>query len=226
MSMHLAMQCFRKKSSRLLQVKSNMHCYTSFVPYQLHSSNLLSSLLSLPLSSFLHPSFFSTSFSPHPSLCTILSMSLASYHPHLSSFSPLSSSLHLSMSVLSITHLPSFSLLAYAVNQNRFPLGTALNIILNFSLLISAASFTLNLLPRAIKQHGIHETCTHHRECDYSSSISLSILLFHHPKQHRNRETCSHLRQYLFFFLVFLLSHPIPTCFPSPFQSLLFHFSL
>lgn len=75
------------------------------------------------------------------------------------------------------THSPSFSPLAYAANQNRFPWGTALNIILNFSFLISAASFTLNLLPRAKRQHGIHETCTRHRKCDYSLSISLSVLL-------------------------------------------------
>lgn len=41
---------------------------------------------------------------------------------------------------------------------------------------ISAASFTLNLLPRAKNQHGIRETCTRHRKPDYSRSDSLPIL--------------------------------------------------
>lgn len=121
---------------------------------------------------------------------------------------------------------PSLSPLAYAMNQNRFPWGTALNIILNFSFLISAASFTLNLLPRAKKQHGIHETCTHHRKCDYSLSISLSILFSHYPKQHGNRETCSHLRlEYFSFSLSCLLfPSPIPSLFLPPFQYLFISF--
>lgn len=117
----------------------------------------------------------------------------------------------------SLTHPPSLYL--HSANQNRFPLGTTLNIILNFSFLISAASFTLNLLPRAKKQHGIHETCTHHRKCDYSLSISLSVLLSHHSEQHGNRETCSHLRlEYFLLPLSCLL-------FPSPHPSLSFFLS-
>lgn len=115
---------------------------------------------------------------------------------------------------------PSFPVSAYAANQNRFPWGAALNIILNFSFLISAASFTLNLLPRAKKQHGIHETCRHHRKCDYSLSISLSILLSRYPKQLGNHETCSHLRLKYFSFslscLLFLSPYPaLFFCLPS-----------
>lgn len=101
-----------------------------------------------------------------------------------------------------------------------------MNIILNFSFLISAASFTLNLLPRAKKQHGIHETCTHHRKCDYSLSISLSTLVSHHPRQHGNRETCSHLRLDYFSFslsrLLFLPPHP--PCSSLPFNPFYFIF--
>lgn len=138
----------------------------------------------------------------------------------------LSSSIHSSLLFSVFTHSPSFCLLAYAVNQNKFPWGTALNIILNFSFLISAASFTLNLLPRAKKQHGIHETCTHHRKCDYSLSISLSTLVSHHPRQHGNRETCSHLRLDYFSFslscLLFLSPHP--PCSSLPFNPFYFIF--
>lgn len=51
------------------------------------------------------------------------------------------------------------------------------------SFLISAASFTLNLLPRAKRQHGIYETCVRCRKCDYGLSISLSILSTPYPRQ-------------------------------------------
>lgn len=57
-----------------------------------------------------------------------------------------------------------------------------------FSFLISAASFTLNLLPRAKRQHGIYETCARRRKCDYSLSISLSILFSPYPRQRGNGE--------------------------------------
>lgn len=146
-------------------MKSNRICallYSSFTRHAFFFYCFLS----------LSSSFFSTSLSPHHSLP--LSPSPSFFAP---SFIILSPPIHSSLlSSVFFPHSPSFCLLAYAVNQNKFPRGTALNIILNFSFLISAASFTLNLLPRAKKQHGIHETCTHHRKCDYSLSISLSTI--------------------------------------------------
>lgn len=57
-----------------------------------------------------------------------------------------------------------------------------------FSFLISAACFTLNLLPRAKRQHGIYETCTRCRKRDYSLSIWLSILFSPYPRQRGNGE--------------------------------------
>lgn len=57
-----------------------------------------------------------------------------------------------------------------------------------FSFLISAASFTLNLLPRAKRQHGIYKTCARCRKCDYRLSISLSILFSPYPRQRGNGE--------------------------------------
>lgn len=178
----------------VLQVKSNIH---------------FSLLTSLPMPPFLHFLLFSFVFlyprilllPPSPSCYSVYFFHLF-YLPYLVSSSSSSllfslttvgASLYLSMLHSPVFHSPSLSQVAYAVNQNRFPWGMALNIILNFSFLISAASFTLNLLPRAKKQHGIHETCTHHRKYDYSQSISFSILLSHYPEQHGNRETCSHL---------------------------------
>lgn len=112
------------------------------------------------------------------------------------------------------------------MNQNRIPRGTAPNIILNFSFLISAASFTLNLMPRAKTRHGIHETCRHHRKCDYGLSISPSIhsptssFLFTIEKQLGNHETCSHLRLWYFFLFVLYPVFVTPTTFMPLFLSL------
>lgn len=153
-------------------------------------------------------SSFTVSFTPHHLLLRSIFLHVAPAHS---------------------SHSPSFCLLAYAVNLNTFPRGMTLNIILNFSFLISAASFTLNLLPRAKKQHGIHETCTHHRKCDYSLSISLSTFLSQHPRRHGTRETCSHLELDYFSFslscLLFLSPHP-PPCSALPFNPFYFIFLL
>ena len=124
---------------------------------------------------------------PHPSA------SLAS-NPHLPSF--LSSAFR-SLALLSLhLHTPR--------NQNGFPWGTALNIILNFSFLICAASFTLNLLPRAKKQHGTPAKRAHATENAitaypslFSARLSPSLSLPHCPRQHGNggapQFACSHL---------------------------------